>query len=323
MSEHFTTIPIPSLVSNAGICTLFEGDYHFGVAALVNSLVRAGYMGTVWVGYRGALPPWLDQLKHLDVQGSEYMVTDQVRLVFLPLKTDTHFTNYKPEFMIDLLANQASACDCLWYFDPDIFLRCGWSFFAKWQHYGIALCEDMLYHPLPENDLLRQQWIEIATGMGLGKPRALIQHFNGGFVGVPTAYASFLHLWKRVLDQTAAMGYDLTGFLPGTREMPLHATDQDALNIATMYTEHPLSTLGPEAMGFINGGFTMYHAVVRKPWRGLMVRSALAGVPPSSAAKFFFTQVSSPIRAYSPMRLRGKKLACAIAGFIGRFYARR
>jgi hypothetical protein len=321
LSKHLGPTSQPA--SKAAICTLFEGDYHFGLAALVNSLVSAGYTGTVWAGYRGVLPPWLDQLKCLDAEGRAYLIGDQVRLVFLPLETKTHFTNYKPQFMLSLLENQASTCDSLWYFDPDIFLRCGWSFFEKWQRYGIALCEDVLYHPLPNNNVLRQQWAEIGTGMGLGEPRPLIQHFNGGMVGLPASCISFLHIWKKVIDETAAMGYDLSGFLPGTREMPLHATDQDALNIATMFTEHPLSTLGPEGMGFINGGFTMYHAIVQKPWRGSILRRALAGDVPSAAIKIFFTQVSSPIRAYSPMRLRAKRLACAIGGFIGRFYTRR
>ena len=45
------------------VCTLFEGDYHLGLAALINSLVRNGYRGRIAVGYHGALPPWLNQLQ--------------------------------------------------------------------------------------------------------------------------------------------------------------------------------------------------------------------------------------------------------------------
>ena len=309
--------------TNTAVCTIFEGDYHLGLAALVNSLVSGGYRGTFWAGYRGALPPWLDQLQCLDLVSRQYLVADQVRLGFVPVQTKLHFTNYKPHFMLHLLANQAANSEYLWYFDPDIYLRCDWPFFAKWQKYGIALCEDLMYFTLPVNNLLRLQWAEIAESMGLGEPNPIAQHFNGGMVGVPAEFASFLDLWKRVLDRAAAMGYDLTGMLPFTREMPLHATDQDALNMAALYTEYPLATLGPEAMGFINGGFTMYHSVVRKPWRNSILRSALAGTPPTNAIKQFFNHVSSPIQAYSPMRLRAKRLECAIAGLIGRFYGRR
>ncbi len=102
--------------------------------------------------------------------------------------------------------------------------------------------------------------------------------------------------------------------------MPFHASDQDALNIAAMYSKFPLSTLGPQGMGFIPGDVKMYHTVGQKPWRGSFFLRALAGVPPSNAMKFFFTQVSSPIRAYSSWRLAAKRLACSTAAFIGRFY---
>jgi hypothetical protein len=308
--------------SAESICTLFEGDYHFGLAAFINSLVRAGYSGTVWVGYRGTLPPWIHQLKPLDSQGREYMVADQVRLVFLLLETTIHFTSYKPQFMLDLLQDQARDCSYLWYFDPDIFLRCKWSFFSDWQRYGIALCEDIVMNAVRENSPLRHKWMEVAGGIGLGTPRALNHYFNGGMVGLSPAHASFLTLWNRFIQLGETAGGNIQQILSGSRALPFYILDQDALNMAAMYTEHPLSTMGPEAMGFETGGFTMYHTVGPKPWKGSLLRRALDGRPPTNAFRFFFTQVSSPIQAYSPWRLRSKQLACSIATFIGRFYSR-
>ncbi len=318
--------PLPSngrSASKTAICTLFEGDYHLGLAALVNSLAAAGYAGTVWAGYRGALPPWLPQLKRLDAAGDEYIVTDQMRLAFVRLDTDYSLTNYKPQFMLDLLAGKACDCEYLWYFDSDIFIRCKWQFFAEWQQYGIALCQELVNNILPEDSPLRRKWMRVATDAGLRNPRPLHCYFSGGMVGVSARQSSFLDTWRLLIERAEAEGCDPRDFLSGNREMTFFSADQDALNITAMYTEHPLTTMGPEAMGFVPGGYTMYHTVGSKPWKGSFLRRSLAGIPPSSAEKFFFTQVSSPIRAYTPLEFGAKRLACSIAAFIGRFYHRR
>lgn len=308
--------------SNTAICTLFEGDYHIGLAAFVNSLVASGYSGTVWVGYRGQMPPWLNQL-HRDGDAHEWVVANQLRLTFLELKTDIHLANYKPQFMIRLLGRELRDCDYLWYFDPDIFLRCSWSHFERWQRHGIALCEEIVNCQLSERDPLRCQWMELGSSIGLSEPRVINRYFNSGMIGIGSAHADLLQIWQRVLDQAASKGTDLKSFMPGHREMPFHSTDQDALNMAVMYTSHPLTTMGPEAMGFIPSGFTMYHATGIKPWKGSLLLRALRGAPPSGAAKFFFSQAQSPIHAYSAPHFRAKQLECGLAALIGRFYSRR
>jgi len=308
---------------NTSICTLFEGDYHLGLAAFINSLVRAGYNGTIWAGFRGDLPPWIDQLRRLNSNSNEYMVTDLVLLVFVPVVTDMHFANHKPQFMLDLINGPARECKYLWYFDPDIFIRCRWSFFMDWQRHGIALCQDLVNNILPENSPLRQSWVEIASRIGLIGPQPLNYYFNSGMVGVSSTHLSFLRLWKSLIDQAEVTGCNLKEFMPGTREMPFHACDQDALNIAAMFTEHPLTTMGPEAMGFVGGGFTMYHAIGIKPWRGSLLLRTLNGFPPSNATKFFFSEASTPIHYYSTWRLFSKRFACTISAFVGRFYRRR
>jgi hypothetical protein len=305
-----------------GICTIFEGDYHLGLAAFINSLVGAGYTGNIWAGFRGKLPPWIDQLTPVEGEAITYWVGSKIKLVFIPIETSLHLANYKPRFMLELFRSHARRYDYLWYFDPDILLRCKWTFFSNWQHYGIALCEEIISYHLSENDPLRRQWVDVGAQMGLEKPRLLDRYFNSGMLGVSPEHISVLQLWMEILDQIGRLGVDLKELQPGNREAPFHAVDQDALNMAVMYVEHTLSTMGPEAMGFIFGGFTMYHAVGAKPWRASFLRRAIAAVPPTAAEKFFFRQVSWPIRAYSPLHVHAKRLACAVAAFIGRFYHR-
>lgn len=310
--------------NETAICTLFEGDYHLGLAAFVNSLVRAGYRGTVWAGYRGALPPWIEQLQRVGhSQAAEFWVANQIHIVFIKLSTNIHLTNYKPEFMLNLLGNEAHDCNYLWYFDPDIFLQASWSFFAEWQSYGIALCQEAVDNIFPADAPLRQQWMKLAAGIGFSDPHPVNHYYNGGMIGIPSAHAEFLTAWKRLIDLAESTGYDMKCLGHGSREMPFNMSDQDALNIAIMYTKSPLTTLGPQGMGFIYGAsMMMYHTVGQKPWRGSFLLRALRGMPPSGAMKFFLTQVASPIRVYSPMHLRAKRLACSLAAFVGRFYRR-
>jgi len=313
--------PAAKTLRRQDVCTLFEGDYHYGVGALVNSLVRSGYKGTVWAGYRGALPPWVSQLTPLKEAG-QYMVADQLRLAFIPLNVSFHFANYKPDFMLELLANQAREADYLWYFDPDICVRCNWSFFEKWARHGVAICQDATNNIIPANDPLCYQWLEVGESEGLGQGRPLGHYFNSGMVGVEPAHKSFLQLWKRMIAVGVERGCSIQRIVSLRRVLPFHVLDQDAMVIAAMFTEHPLTTMAPDAMGFVPGGYVMYHVRGPKPWRGSLLRRALGGVAPCSASKFYFTQASSPIRLYSPLHFRFKLLGCALAAALGRFYHR-
>ena len=45
------------------ICTLFEGHFHYGVAALINSHFKYGFKGDIFIGYRGDEPVWASTSK--------------------------------------------------------------------------------------------------------------------------------------------------------------------------------------------------------------------------------------------------------------------
>lgn len=309
---------------HTGICTLFEGDYHLGLAAFLNSLTKAGYEGTVWAGYRGNLPPWTGQLKAISSESTDtYQIENGPRVIFLPVSTDAHLTNYKPDFMLRLLDHEAAGVRYLWYFDPDIFLLADWSYFNTWQRFGMALCQDVVDNILPSDSPLRNQWIELAASIGFTNPRLVDHYYNAGMVGVPSEHKQFLSDWKKMIQLAESLGYDTRVLGHGSRETPFNMGDQDALNAAIMYTRCPLTTLGPQGMGFVFGAsMAMYHAVGPKPWRGSLLLRSLKGLPPSGAAKCFLAHAGQPIRAYGTVQLLAKRLECLLASFVGRFYRR-
>lgn len=303
------------------LCTLFEGDYHFGLAALVNSLVKHGFQGCIAVGYRGALPDWIQQLRPSERHG-EYIVGTGITIKFLLIDAPMHFANFKPDFVRQLITENPR-CKYIWYFDPDIVIRCSWAFYVQWVRYGIALCEDVTNGTMPTNHPIRCQWIELAAKLGLKNPAPISRYYNSGFVGLPVASQNFLALWQDVLKLAAAEGVDTHAFGVGSRTNPFHGADQDAMNIAAMFCGYPLSTVGPEGMDLVPGGFTMFHAIGSpKPWRKSMVLSALHGVPPSGSDKAFLANIDSPIHPYSRFGLAKRRLSCGIGAFIGRFYRR-
>ena len=121
---------------NIAICTLYEGHYHFGLAALVNSLEVNGFKGSIYIGYRGALPPWA-VIAEPDPslqwsEGKSLKLTSHLSLHFLPLSTKWHLTNYKPTFMLDLFKGPAAGAKGIFYFDPDITVLRSWDNFEDW-----------------------------------------------------------------------------------------------------------------------------------------------------------------------------------------------
>ena len=309
------------------ICTIYEKDYHLGLAAFINSLAQNGYRGTVWIGHRDALPPWIAQLKpHTPVKVGEesietYLLEGKVRLAFVRIDPPCHLANFKPQFMLEIFRRYATECEYLWYFDPDIFIVSSWNYFEQWQQCGIALCADINFTLLPDNSPLRCRWKKFAESIGLNNVNVLTQYFNSGVVAAARNQIEFIELWAHILQGIEKSGHDLSRFHSGDREALFDFYDQDAFNIAAMYTKMPLSPQGRWAMGFEPGSTVMYHTVGPKPWRGTLKR-ALQGHAPSNGARYFFKQAAGPIRPYSSTQLFLRKTACSIASFIGRFYDR-
>lgn len=312
---------------NSAICTLFEGHYHHGVAALTNSLYKNGFRGSIYVGYRGVLPPWAEMaIENKDLSwenGKTLKVAIGLELHFLPIDTDYHLANYKPKFMLKLWKTSASKAENMFYFDPDIIVKCKWIYYENWINHGVALVHEIVSNDMPSTHPIRKEWEKVIIKSGRKTIRYVNSYINSGFCGLKKNNIDFIKDWSDIIQ----IGIDYFKFNPQQFELSdyrgyiFYAQDQDALNIAAMCTDVPISEMGPEAMDFIHGGFTMSHAVGGpKPWKKHFVISALKGIPPSLAEKAFWQYVDFPIRTFRTSNIKFKMLTIKIASFIGRFY---
>ncbi len=305
----------------SAVCTLFENDYHYGVGALVNSLYRNGFRGIIWAGYRGELPFWAID-SQLGDNFHEFPVADECVIRFVKLQTSMHFANYKPTFMLSIWSDFSSEIDRLCYFDPDIVIKCRWTFYEEWLSRGIAMCEDGVYAHFPSDHPIRLSWKDYAIHKKYQCKRDLNFYYNSGFIGISKEWKSALEIWRDLLEGLPEIGFDLYAFMPGDRSMAFYAIDQDVLNLMATVTEHPLSTIGPDGMDFAGGGYIMSHASGIKPWRKRVLQEAINGKAPTLADKKYWQNVEYPIQLYTSLELFWKRLDLRLGAGIGRFIRR-
>ena len=262
----------------------------------------------------------------MDWEGAKTLLIDHdVTVHFLPITISYHMTNYKPTFMLQLFNGLCKEMEQIAYFDPDIVLRCNWKFFQTWMSNGVALVHEIVNNDMPPSHPIRKEWAKVAILCNRTEPRELYSYINAGFFGVSREFIEFVELFKEVIQVAKANFHmeDSVFQLTTDRSDLFYAKDQDALNIAAMYSHSPISEMGPEAMDFSNSGFTMAHAVGSpKPWAKDFISSALRGVPPSMAEKAFWANVTGPITIYSSSKIKWMMTSLKIAGLIGRFYRR-
>ena len=305
----------------SAICTLFEGDYHYGLGALANSLYAHGFRGTIYAGYRGQLPPWIVDGKQI-ASSVEFSPADGLKLRFIPLTTKVHLTNYKPDFMLDVWQNKCPAADALFYFDPDITIKCRWTFFDEWVQAGVALCADV-NSSMPANHPIRHAWKQFYLPHGITLRREPDLYFNGGFVGLKRDDKQFLNCWQRLQELMEPAIGGLQNVNVGDRTFLFCKTDQDALNFAAMASEASISPTGLDGMDFQNGGggYIMSHAAGGiKPWRKpMLAKIILNGAPPSRADKCFYSFAREPIQVLSSLSLFLKTMDLKLASAVGRY----
>jgi hypothetical protein len=303
------------------VTTLFEGDYHLGAAALINSLCASGFTGKVICGHRGPAPAWANQSAQLGA----------VQVQFLELHTEMHLTNFKPEFLLQAWNGRPAGVTKIFYFDPDITIRAPWSFFEEWSGYGVALVEDV-NSPLPESHPRRAAWRHCLRRRPKLVRRELSIYVNGGFIGLDHSHVGFLYEWIEAMSlvgkEIGGLAHSMFSFGDGQASRtsptyPYSKTDQDALNIAVMTASQPVSIMGAEAMDFKAGGWTMAHALgPDKPWRKQILWSAFRARPPTSADREYWTHAAKPIPAFSPGTVAWRRVSLQLASALGRFYRR-
>ncbi len=319
---------------NSAIYTLFEGDYHYGVAALANSLHASGYRGVIYAGYRGPFPAWAREAASQAAgkweQARVLNVADGLQLTFLLLTTDYHLTNYKPDFALELLDGPANNADALFYIDPDICVTAQWKFFEEWVTCGVALCEDV-NSPLPENHPGRVGWRRYFSERGVVLKFRAREYANGGFVGLLRKNFGFLETWKKLqlLMAEEIGGLSVAKLVNGKAHRSkgfancFEASDQDALNAALEVFDGDISMIGQEAMAFKHGAAIVPHALgVGKPWQRSYVKEALQGRPPRLADKEYWRFTDGPLCCYSDIQQLMKRMDLAIASALGRIYKR-
>lgn len=295
------------------VCTLFEGHYHLGVGALINSLHASGFSGRMICGYRGSEPSWADAARSLN-RG--------IDVRFVPVTTNVHFTNYKPDFLRDCWRTHCAGAGQLYYFDPDIVVKAPWSVLERWARDGIALCEDVNAN-LPARHPYRLAWGDFLAAHDLPPTRPVERYYNAGFIGLPLAHRELLDTWVQIVAWAEQEVGSLSRLKNAQPHALFHSADQDALNMALMVSAAPINGAGPEGMDFSAGGHLLSHAIGgRKPWRGGFLRDALRGRPPGNAQKSFFRFVDSPLRLFPSGELARLRLSLRTGALLGRIYRR-
>lgn len=307
----------------SAVCTLFEGHYHLGAAALINSLWASGFRGRVICGLRGPLPPWAEPSREAENGHRVRDFGEGFEVWFVPVAATIHFTNYKPTFMLEMWKGPAAGAETFYYFDPDIVIKCKWDLIERWAEGGLALSEDVNFY-LPPRHPLRTGWIHwLRENGGEISGANLERYYSAGFIGVPRAAGEFLKLWHSTIEKIGKTTGSLAHLKQGDATSLFHTPDQDAMNIALMCTDVTVNGAGWESMDFAHGGHLLSHAIGgRKPWRGGFVRLALQGYPPSIAHKAFFEHIDFPIQVFSPGQKTRLKIALNLGAVIGRFYRR-
>jgi hypothetical protein len=304
------------------VCTVAEGTYFSGVAALANSLVSAGFKGSIIVGYRGDRPTWLERQKR-DSTLDAYLVTPEVRLQLVEIPGPWHLANHKAHFIKQIFHEIVPDADLVYFFDTDIVITHAWSTFAEWARNGVVVALDIADTYMSPHHVYRRAWQALAGKIDR-KCRDFTGYVNSGCVGIDRQFAELPEVWALLMEALAREGADMNKMKNWAGRREFARMDQDVLNATIMATETPIALLGAETMGWFPAtGEIMPHAMMHtKPWVRNYILEALHGFPPDRIHRSYWQFVEGPLRPFSEWDLKRKKIALMIARLIGLFHTR-
>ena len=299
------------------ILTLYEGNYHLGVGALINSAIESGFKGKFFVGYRDSLPPWVADLNLL--REDTYLV-DGCEIVFFRCDPKRHLTYHKPFAALDIFEDYPEV-DAIFYADPDVLFLAKWAYFEKWVRCGVALCLDANFPFVGSAHPWRSDWRQMIDQSELEVVNDTTDYFNAGFVGVMREDAEILRHWVKLTELFEQQG-------GGTKEMDTGnffmsvRSDQELLAAAAM-TFRRVSVVGLEAMGFNGHYCILSHAIESpKPWDLNFLRQACSAIGVSRSSKYYMQYSQHPVRLYNKNEFRLKMASVRINQLITRFYSK-
>lgn len=297
------------------VVCMFDGNYNLGFAALVNSLIKSGFTGVIYAGYRGNLPYWVNQLK--SHSNTVFYINDDVIIQFELINTDMHLAYYKPFFIHHTFDRYPSA-KRIFYFDVDIVVNAKWGFFLKWIENGVCLCLDEAFGFVHNNHPWRRDWKKLAKKENdFYSPVTF--YVNSGFIGLTRKDFFIIKKWIELTNALIESGVNVKEINQSGENS--YKGDQDLLNaVITVCPEIELSIIGTEGMGFTLPDYLMTHAVSHmKPWnKNFLKYLIINGNAPDNCDRNFFNYCNYPISVFSKSSFRFKKINLFVATVLGR-----
>jgi hypothetical protein len=170
----------------------------------------------------------------------------------------------------------------------------------------------------PSNHPLRMVWKDYAQKWNYSIHKELNQYFNAGYAGFHHSYEKSLYIWCDLMEKMGSEGVDLTRFSNKDRLYEFY-TDQDMFNTLLMVTPDPISTIGPEGMGFIYGGFVMSHAVGKKPWNINYIWYVIKGKKIRIADDQYWLYANGEIKSFNSFYYWYKKKEILVGKVLSKF----